>query len=47
VTPLDACAFGFELLETLRSDGTLKHAQTMAAHSSDERAFDEYDKVRI
>ena len=46
------------ITDYLKSDGTLEHAQTMAAHSSprttklydrrnDEAAVDEYEKVRI
>ena len=46
------------ITDYLKSDGTLEHAQTMAAHSSprttklydrrnDETALDEYEKVRI
>jgi site-specific recombinase XerD len=46
------------ITDCLKSDGTLEHAQTMAAHSSprttklydrrnDETALDEYEKVRI
>lgn len=46
------------ITDYLKSEGTLEHAQTMAAHSSprtsklydrrnDETALDEYDKVRI
>jgi len=46
------------ITDYLKSDGTLEHAQNMAAHSSprttklydrrnDEAALDEYEKVRI
>jgi site-specific recombinase XerD len=46
------------ITDYLKSDGTLEHAQMMAAHSSprttklydrrnDETALDEYEKVRI
>jgi predicted ATP-dependent endonuclease of OLD family len=46
------------ITDYLKSDGTLEHAQTMAAHSSprttklydrrnEETALDEYEKVRI
>jgi site-specific recombinase XerD len=46
------------ITDYLKSEGTLEHAQTMAAHSSprttklydrrnDETALDEYEKVRI
>jgi len=52
----DARATG--ITDYLKSDGTLEHAQTMAAHSSqrttklydrrnDETVLDEYEKVRI